>query len=133
MKTLFAFLLVALIAGVAMAQLNPPLPSNIVQVGPVNFMGADGTLTFDSREINGLVRKPSGIYAWSAAPFRYRAYFASGDADTIGALLAPVPADTVISDMRGDVQYPVFVVLPGANALAVDLGDTVWARAYYTE
>lgn len=133
MKFLFVFALVLAMAATAFAQVNPPLPQNITEVGPINFLGDDGSMVFTSRDVDGRTRMPAGIMAWSAAPFRYRAYFASGDADTVGSLISPVPADTVAADMRGNIQYPVWVVLPGAKWLAADVSDTLWARAYYID
>lgn len=134
MRTLLISLLALLLVPVvARAQVNPPIPSNITQLGPIQFLGDDGSITFESRTVDGRVRLPAGIIAWSAAPFRYRAYFAQGDADTVSTLLAPVPVDTAYSDVRGDIKYPCVLVLPGAKWLSADVGDTLWARAYYID
>jgi hypothetical protein len=133
MRTLFFVLAVLALAGTtALAQVNPPLPSNIVTMGQISMLGDDGSLVFGAATVNGKIRLPAGVIAWSAAPFRYAATFYSTGTDTVASLLSPVPVDTMFADVRGDIAYPVQLVLPGAIGLSADVGDTLWARAYYT-
>lgn len=132
MRYLIILALTALLVLPAVAQINPPLPDDIVTLGPVSYLGASGSIAPSTITIGGKAKKPSGLILWCKAPFRYTAFFpATGD--TLGGATMTAPVDTMYSDVRGDIEYPCVAVLPGAVAASCSISDTLWARPYYRE
>lgn len=130
MRTLLSVLAVLLVAALAFAQIpGATLPDN-AKFGAIEIgVAATDSLCYGSDTINGVITRPDGLVMWATGPFRYKARFPWGTDTAIS-----VSVDTALADMRGDVKYSVYAVVPGAiwaTVSAITGSDTVFARPYY--